>query len=136
MSFSLDEPAFAAWLNAYKSAWETRDPARAAALFTPDATYHEMPFDPPIAGTEAIAAYWGNAVAGQKDVRFSHDILAVSGAEGICHWHCAFVVVQSGDVIELDGIFHCRFADARQVAAFREWWHVHAGATVSDTTAV
>ncbi len=125
MTYRLEESAFTAWLEAYKAAWQTRDPAAAAALFTPAASYHEMPFDPPIEGTEGIAAYWAKAVAGQKDVRFTYEILACAGDEGICHWHCAFSGTAGGETIELDGILRCRFADPDHVDRFQEWWHVH-----------
>lgn len=124
MGFELDKTAFAAWLDAYKAAWEARDPARAASLFTADAVYHEMPFDAPIEGEAGITAYWAKAVAGQDKVRFTYEILAVTGDEGICHWHCAFTGVPGGAAIDLDGIFRCRFHDASRVAHFREWWHV------------
>ncbi|HWT13734.1 MAG TPA: nuclear transport factor 2 family protein [Allosphingosinicella sp.] len=124
MTPRLDEAAFAAWLNGYKAAWEERDPARAAALFTPDAVYHEMPFDAPIEGREAIAAYWVKVTAGQQDVRFSYEVLAVGGREGLCHWHCALTGNPGGERIELDGIFRCRFADQGLVDHFQEWWHI------------
>ena len=124
MTVRLDEAAFAAWLDSYKAAWESRDAAAAAALFTPEASYHEMPFDPPIEGREAIAAYWAKAVAGQKDIVFTYEILACSEDEGLCHWHCAFAAVPAGDRIDLDGIFRCRFAGPTQVDRFQEWWHV------------
>jgi hypothetical protein len=124
MSYCLDDAAFAAWLDAYKTAWEKRDPAAAAALFTADASYHEMPFDAPIEGAGAIAAYWANAVAGQRDILFTSQILAHVGDAGIAHWHCAFTGSAGGERIDLDGIFHCRFADAGRVAHFQEWWHV------------
>ena len=124
MSYMLDEVAFAAWLDSYKAAWEARDPEQAAALFTPDATYHEMPFDAPIVGREAIAAYWAGAVAGQKGIVFNYEILACAGRTGLCHWHCAFTGVSGGEAIDLDGIFHCRFVESGIVSHFREWWHV------------
>ena len=124
MTYRLDEATFDAWLGGYKAAWEARDPAAAAALFTADASYHEMPFDEPIVGTEAIAAYWAQAVAGQEDVLFTYEILACSDDEGLCHWHCAFTGVPGGAKIDLDGIFRCRFADGARVDRFQEWWHV------------
>lgn len=124
MSYRLDEASFNAWLDTYKNAWEARDPAAAAALFTPDATYHEMPFDAPIEGKEGIAAYWAKAVAGQEEVHFTYEILACAEDEGLCHWHCAFTATPAGDHIDLDGIFRCRFAGPRQVDRFQEWWHV------------
>ena len=124
MTYRLDEAAFAAWLDSYKAAWEARDPAAAAALFTPDATYHEMPFDAPIQGTQGIAAYWAKAVAGQESIFFTYDIFACAGDEGFCHWHCAFTGRPGGERIELDGVFRCRFAEPGQVDRFQEWWHV------------
>ena len=126
MSFRLEKAAFAAWLDSYKRAWEARDPAAAAALFTPDASYREMPFEPPIEGAAAIAAYWARAVAGQKDVSFTYEVLACAGDEGLCHWHCAFTADPGGDHVDLDGIFRCRFADPAHVDRFQEWWHVKA----------
>src|SRR5438552_18449545 len=50
-SWASAEPLTAAavekWLAGYERAWESRDAARAAELFTPNASYHEMPFDAP-----------------------------------------------------------------------------------------
>jgi hypothetical protein len=47
--------ALEAWLARYEQAWEQRDPAQAAALFTDNAPYHDMPFDAPKAGRTASA---------------------------------------------------------------------------------
>lgn len=80
-------------------------------MFTADATYHEIPFDAPIEGADAVAAYWANAVAGQQDILFTARILACAGDEGIAHWHCAFTRIAGGERIDLDGIFRCRFAE-------------------------
>lgn len=126
------QTAFAAWLDGYKAAWETRDPGEAAALFTADATYRETPFDTPLVGREAIAAYWAGAVAGQKDVRFTWEILSAAGAEGVCQWHCAFTGIPGGEAIDLDGIVRCRFAASGHVEKFEEWWHVRAAPTSSE----
>ena len=124
MSWSLDEAAFAAWLDRYKAAWEQRDPGAAAALFTEDASYRETPYDPPFEGRAEIEAYWAKAVGGQCDVRFSAKILACAADRGLCHWHATFTAIEGGATIDLDGIFHCRFADPNLVATFEEWWHL------------
>ena len=123
---TLDDAAFAAWLDRYKAAWEQRDPAAAADLFTETASYRETPYDPPFEGRAAIEAYWAKAVAGQRDVRFSHEVLACAENRGLCRWHATFTAAAGGDTIDLDGIFHCRFADERRVDAFEEWWHLKA----------
>jgi hypothetical protein len=124
MGFEIGTDGFAAWLEGYKRAWEERDGPQASALFTADATYAETPFDPPLVGRDAIAAYWEKVVSGQKDVTFTYEVLAASGAEGICHWHSAFTGAAGGEAIDLDGIFRCRFAGPGEVAAFEEWWHI------------
>ncbi len=114
----------AAWLDRYKQAWETRDPAAAGALFSADASYHEMPFDAPMQCRAAIEAYWARVTAGQANVRFSYEIVASSGDQGVSQWHATFNSVPDGATIDLDGVFVCRFADALTVNALREWWHV------------
>jgi hypothetical protein len=124
MTYRVDEQAFAAWLDRYRQAWERRDPAAAAALFTAQATYWETPYDPPFEGRAEIEAYWAKAVSGQRDVRFSSEILACSGDRGICRWHATFNAVEGGATIDLDGIFHCRFAEPNLVGSFEEWWHL------------
>ena len=112
------------WLEAYKSAWEERDPAAAGRLFTPEATYRETPFQDPFEGRAAIEQYWAGAVASQRDVRFSSEVLACFGSEAIAHWHVEFSVDPGGQTVELDGIFRLRFASDELVDRFEEWWHV------------
>ena len=124
MSVELDKAAFSAWLDGYKAAWEERDPPAAAALFTETATYREAPYDPPFEGRAAIEAYWAKAVSGQRDVRFSHEVLACAGDRGVAKWHATFQAAEGGDTIDLDGIFHCRFETDRLVGRFEEWWHL------------
>jgi hypothetical protein len=128
MSYRLDPGHFDAWLAAYKAAWEQSDPARAAALFTADAAYRETPFEAPLQGRAAIAAYWAKAVSGQRGIAFSSEVLACTGAEGLAHWHCAFTGVPGGEAIDLDGIFRCTFAEQGQASRFEEWWHVRVAA--------
>lgn len=123
-SSALTPAQHAAWLDLYKRAWETRDPAAAGALFTADASYHEMPFDAPMQGRAAIEAYWARVTASQTNVRFSYDIVATSADQGVSQWHATFNGVPGGETIDLDGVFVCRFADALTVSALREWWHV------------
>ncbi len=119
----LTAEAFTAWLERYKAAWENRDASAAGALFSEDASYHEMPFDTPFVGRAEIEAYWARVTAPQSDIRFSHDVIACAGDQGVAHWRAAFNA--GGAAVELDGVFVCQFsADASAVVALREWWHV------------
>lgn len=79
----MNVPSLQRWLEAYKQAWETRDPQAAAALFTLDATYQETPFSEPLRGYSAILEYWSGVPQRQQDIRFGYQILAVTQDMGI-----------------------------------------------------
>jgi uncharacterized protein (TIGR02246 family) len=119
----LTEAALEAWLARYEEAWEQRDPARAAALFTENAAYHEMPFDTPKAGRNGIRDYWATVTADQRDVDFTSSIVSVSGQTGVARWSARLKSASSGVRVELDGIFVLTF-DGSLCSELREWWHV------------
>jgi ketosteroid isomerase-like protein len=121
--FALTAADFEAWLRGYKAAWEARDAAAAAALFTPDAEYFWTPFDAPQKGPAEIAAAWSGAVQRQEDVTFDFTVVATAGAHGIAHWHTRLTSVPDGEPVELDGIIIAEFARPAQCRVFREWWH-------------
>lgn len=119
----LSSEQFAAWLQRYGAAWESRDASAAGALFAEDATYQEMPFDAPKAGRAAIEAYWAEVTAPQSNISFSYDVIACEGEQGVAHWRAAFDA--GGARVELDGVFVCTFGADRSIASgLREWWHV------------
>jgi uncharacterized protein (TIGR02246 family) len=119
----LDRAAFTGWLDAYKDAWETRDPEAAADLFTPDGAYHETPFEAPARGREGIRDYWSDATRYQEGVEFSYEVLATTETAGIAHWHCRFTRLTSNSTVELDGIFLVELDADGRCTEFREWWH-------------
>jgi hypothetical protein len=116
------------WLARYEEAWEHRDPARAAALFTENAAYHEMPFDAPKAGRSGIRDYWATVTADQRDVDFSSSVVAVSGRTGIARWAAKLKSASSGMHVALDGVFVLTFDDSGLCSELREWWHVKTSA--------
>ncbi len=120
----LTEGALAAWLARYKQAWEQRDPAQAAALFTADAPYHEMPFDAPKAGRTGIRDYFATVTADQRDIDFKSQVVAVTGQTGVARWSATLTSAASGAHIALDGIFVLQFDGAGSCSELREWWHV------------
>jgi uncharacterized protein (TIGR02246 family) len=121
----LTPTALEAWLARYKQAWEQRDPARAAELFTENAAYHEMPFDAPKAGRDGIREYWATVTADQRNVDFQSQIVAVNGRTGVARWSAKLTSAASGTRVELDGIFVLTFDDGGLLCReLREWWHV------------
>lgn len=124
MAADLTTAALEAWLARYGDAWESRDADKAAALFTPEATYHEMPFDAPIEGAAKIREYWARVTADQRDVDFSARPIMVDGDAGVAEWSARFRTASTGATIELNGVFVLEFDDAGRCTSLREWWHV------------
>ena len=118
----LTPAALTTWLAGYEQAWEQRDANRAAALFTENAVYQEMPFDAPKTGRSGIREYWTMVTADQRDVDFKSEVVAVNGAKGVAHWSATFV--SGGARIELDGMFVLTFDASGLCTELREWWHV------------
>ena len=114
---------FEDWLRAYQSAWESRDAAAAAQLFTDDARYHWTPLVPPQQGPAEIAAVWAAAVAGQRDIRFTFDVFGVSGATGMATWRADFTRLPDQFRVRIEGVLSAEFAAPGKCRVFREWWH-------------
>ena len=121
---TLDSASLDAWLEKYVAAWETRDPAAAGALFTADATYHEMPFDPVKQGRAAIQDYRKTVTADQREIKVETQVVAVNGNTGVAHWKATFKLQSTGATISLDGVFVLEFAASGECSSLREWWHV------------
>ena len=120
----LTPAALEAWLARYGEAWEQRDPARAAALFTENAPYHEMPFETPKAGRRGIREYWATVTADQRDVDFNSSVVAVNGQTGVARWSAKLKSASSGVNVELNGVFVLTFDESGLCSELREWWHV------------
>ncbi len=58
----------AAWVEAYRRAWEERDADAAAALFTDESTYRSNIFEEPHRGPDGVRAYWSGVTAAQREV--------------------------------------------------------------------
>ncbi len=131
-----------AFMLGYQAAWERRDPAMFAALFSPDGEYHNTPFQVQ-RGTEQLVDYW-KRVQLQEDVKVSFEVLATAAGSGIAHWHTTYQVASEelfqiwaqstgtslvarrpGDPLPrmvLDGVLHATFSGKRCSVA-RIWWH-------------
>ncbi len=78
------------FMRGYKAAWEQRNEAMFAALFTADGEYHNTPFAVQ-RGHEQLAEYW-RRVKLQEDVVVTYEVLASTDAGGIAHWHVTYQV--------------------------------------------
>ncbi len=114
---------FTEWLRGYQSAWEGRDSAAAASLFTDDARYHWTPLVPPQKGPAEIAAVWDAAVSQQRDIRFTFSVFGVAGSTGMANWRADFTRLPDQFKVRIEGVLSAEFAEAGKCRVFREWWH-------------
>lgn len=130
------------FMRGYKTAWESRDESRFAALFAPDGEYHNTPFAVQ-RGHAQLAEYW-RRVRLQEDVQVTYEILASTATGGLAHWHVTYQVASEelfqiwarstgtnliarklGDPLPrmvLDGLLKAEFA-ADQCMSCHLWWH-------------
>jgi len=121
--FTATVEQFTRWLRAYQSAWEGRDAAAAARLFSVDARYYWTPLVPPQQGPAEIATVWEAAVSQQRDIRFTFDVFAVSGSAGMARWRADFTRLPDQFKVRIEGVLSAEFASDGQCRVFREWWH-------------
>ena len=130
------------FMQGYKAAWERRDEAMFAALFTADGEYRNTPFAVQ-RGHAQLAAYWCR-VKLQEDVQLGYEVLASTATGGIAHWHVTYQVASEelfriwaastgtnliarnpGDPLPrmvLDGVLQAEFA-GDLCKECRLWWH-------------
>jgi ketosteroid isomerase-like protein len=107
-----------AWVRDYERLWRTPGTDRLAELFTPDATYRPSPWARPVAGLQALAAFWEDGRDGpDESFTMSAEVVAVDGPTAVVRVSVDYG--GSGDrwrnlwVLELDEDGRC--------AAFEEW---------------
>ena len=112
------------WLDEYGRAWERQDVEAFVGCFTADAVYHWGPFGEPLRGTDEIRRRTQAAVAGQSEIAFRHEPLAVTpDGRGICIWGVTYIDTQSGKRLEDEGVFLVTFDAHGRCSEFREWWN-------------
>jgi uncharacterized protein (TIGR02246 family) len=80
----MDRAGVEAWMDSYRQAWVTNDPAQVAALFTEDAVYSQDAFRSDWHGREEIVRRWTAGIS--QDVEMSSEVWAVDGDVALVHW--------------------------------------------------
>ncbi|HEX5458545.1 MAG TPA: nuclear transport factor 2 family protein [Steroidobacteraceae bacterium] len=115
--------AVSQWFGRLNEAWEERDAAAAAALFSRNASYWDDPFGPPHRGMKAIRTYWDQVSTGQRDVHTSYEVLSSCGGKSLVHWTARFTRFPSAQKVRLDGIAEIILDRYGKASSFREWWN-------------
>ena len=116
----MDRADVTTWMDAYREAWISNEPAAVAALFTEDAVYSLDAFEEPWRGRGEIVRRWTAGIS--QKVAMTYEVEAVDGDRAFVHWH---VITQNvGDPIRVEycGVIHLRFASDGRCREQREWF--------------
>jgi hypothetical protein len=113
------------WLDVYGRAWERKDVDAFVDCFTPDADYYWGPsWDEPLRGHDAIRRRTEEAIAGQDEVGFGHEPLAITpDGRGVARWWVAIGLPGDAGTVDLEGIFLVTLDADGRCTDFREWWN-------------
>jgi ketosteroid isomerase-like protein len=113
------------WVDAYRAAWEQRDPGAAAALFTEDATYRSNIFESPHEGQGGISDYWAGVTEAQSDVSVRMGRPFADGDRVAVEFWTNMKV--AGDDVTLPGCLLLDMTDDGRCRRLREYWHYQPG---------
>ncbi len=108
-------------LDAFKLAWESRDPESIVNLFAADGEYREDPFADPLVGSNAIRARWNELAASQVHVEFDAERIWVSGDTVLASWHAAYTRRQTAERVRVRGFMTLELDDGRLISRMRRW---------------
>jgi ketosteroid isomerase-like protein len=115
----MDRQQVGAWLAAYERAWRSSGTEALAEIFTPDASYQQGPYKPPVVGLPAIALMWEETRDGPNDVfTLTSEIVAVDGDVAVVR-----AEVRYGDPVDQEyrDLWVMRFAADGRCQAYEEW---------------
>lgn len=115
----------AEWVEAYRLAWESKDDASVASLFTPEGTYRSNIFEEPHRGREGVAEYWRSVTSTQSEAKVRMGRPFVDGSRVAVEFWTNMAV--DGEEITLPGCLLLEFTDSWLCTSLREYWHYQPG---------
>jgi ketosteroid isomerase-like protein len=113
----------AAWIDAYRKAWETNEPAGIRALFSEDAAYFTEPYAPPWRGRDEIVRQWLARLDEPGETTFEWEPLTETPELGIAQGRTTYRTLQK----TFSNLWVIRFAPDGRCREFTEWWMQHDG---------
>lgn len=113
------------WIDAYRQAWEDRDPEAAASLFTEDAWYRSNIYEDPHEGRDGVTAYWSGVTSAQSDVSVQMGERFGEGDRVAVEFWTNMAV--EGDPVTLAGCLLLDFAPDGRCRRLREYWNFEQG---------
>jgi hypothetical protein len=109
------------WIEAYRLAWEGRDPEAAADLFAAESSYRAHILEEPYLGRGGVAAYWGSVTESQSEVTVRMGRPFIDGSRVAVEFWTTMRV--SGDPVTLPGCLLLEFDAQGLCRSLREYWH-------------
>ncbi len=109
-----------AWVEAYRRAWESNDPADVRAAFTEDAIYRPRPHEEPWVGIDAIIAGWLEHQDPPGSTSFEFRVLGVDGQRAFVQ--CVTGYPDGPKTGVYDNLWVVRLAGDGRAAEFTDWW--------------
>ncbi|HLW94772.1 MAG TPA: nuclear transport factor 2 family protein [Solirubrobacteraceae bacterium] len=115
------------WLAGYARAWEERDAAAAAALFSEGSSYLDQPFGDAYRGRDGVSEYWSGVTATQERVavRIGEPVVAADQRRAAAEFWVT--MLNGGAEVTLTGILFLRFDADGLCEELREAWHFSEG---------
>jgi predicted SnoaL-like aldol condensation-catalyzing enzyme len=115
----------AGWLEAYRRAWEDKDSAAAAALFTEDGTYRSNIFEEPHQGQDGVFTYWSTVTSTQSAASVKMGRPYADGNRvAVEFWT---TMASDGADITLPGCLLLEFAEDGRCRRLHEYWQIAEG---------
>lgn len=111
------------WVEAYRRAWESNEPADIRALFTDDAEYRTEPYAQPWRGADDIVEEWLAAQDAPGDTTFTWSPLVVSGNLAVI----TAVTEYYSSATTYSNLWVIQFAPDGRATAFTEWFMKQGG---------
>jgi len=108
----------AAWVDDYRRAWESNDPAGIGRLFAKQACYYHTPFAEPWVGRDVIVAEWLARKDEPGTTTFRYEVIAARGDTGVVRGWTTYLETRN----EYSNIWVIRFNDRGRCREFTEWW--------------
>lgn len=113
----VDEETLRRFVDGYRAAWASNDPAEIGALFTDEAEYRFEPYSPPVRGREAIVADWLEGRDEPGTWTFEWKPVAVDGRTAVLEGRTQY----SGGT-DYRNLWVIEFADDGRATSFTEWY--------------
>lgn len=105
------------WIDGYRTAWASNDPADVRALFTEDAEYRFAPYEEATKGVDAIADAWIENGDEQGTWTFEWQPIAIEGRTVVIEGRTTYT-----NASDYRNLWVIELADDGRATAFTEWY--------------